>query len=76
VAGAAGAPVRMRRVDAPCGTIALSAAPLGPLADGVLLSAVSARARIAALIASGLLSALPGRSGRAVGAAPNREELG
>jgi hypothetical protein len=56
-------------------TIALSAAPLGPLAGGVLVSAVSARARIAALIASGPVPAPPGRSGRAVGAR-NREELG
>jgi hypothetical protein len=76
VAGAAGAPLGMRRGGCSCSTIALSTGPLGPLADGVLLSAVSARARIAALIASGLLLALPGRSSRAVGDAPNREELG
>jgi hypothetical protein len=49
--------------------------PLGPLADGVLLIAVSARARIAAFSASGLVLA-PGRSSRAVGDAPNWVELG
>jgi hypothetical protein len=76
VAGVAGPPLRMRRADAPAARSRCPPPPLGPLADGVLLSAVSARARIAAFIASGLVLALPGRSSRAVGDAPNREELG
>ena len=57
-------------------TISLLIAPLGPLAAGALLSAVSARATIAVFAAVGLLLAAWGTLSPSIRAAPSLDELG
>jgi hypothetical protein len=57
-------------------TISLLIAPLGPLAAGVLLGAVSARATIAVFAAFGLVLAVWGTLSPAIRAAPSLDELG
>jgi Transmembrane secretion effector len=56
--------------------IALLAAPVGPLAAGLLLGATTARATVAVLAAGGLGLALCGTASRAIRAAPSLAELG
>jgi Transmembrane secretion effector len=56
-------------------TIALTITPLGPLAAGFLLGAVSERAAIAVFAAFGLVLALWGTLSPAIRAAPNLDEL-
>jgi Transmembrane secretion effector len=63
------------RVESVRGTIALLIAPLGPLAAGVLLDTVSARATIAVFAATGLVLALWGTFSPAIRAAPDLDEL-
>lgn len=63
------------RVESVRGTIALLIAPLGPLAAGVLLDTVSARATIAVFAATGVVLALWGTFSPAIRAAPNLDEL-
>jgi hypothetical protein len=55
--------------------ISLLIAPLGPLAAGVLLSAVSARATIAVFAVAGLVLALWGTLSPTIRAAPSLDEL-
>jgi hypothetical protein len=63
------------RAEAVTSTIALLIAPLGPLAAGVLLGAVSERATIAVFAAAGLVLALWGTLSPAVRSAPSLDEL-
>lgn len=63
------------RVESVRGTIALLIAPLGPLAAGVLLDTVSARATIAVFAATSVVLALWGTFSPAIRAAPNLDEL-
>jgi Transmembrane secretion effector len=56
-------------------TISLLIAPLGPLAAGVLLGAVSARATIAVFAGFGLVLALWGTLSSSIRDAPNLDEL-
>jgi hypothetical protein len=56
-------------------TISLLIAPLGPLAAGALLGAVSARATIAVFAGFGLALAVWGTLSPALRAAPGLEEL-
>jgi hypothetical protein len=55
--------------------ISLLIAPLGPLAAGVLLSAVSARATIAAFAVAGLVLAVWGTLSPSIRTAPSLAEL-
>jgi hypothetical protein len=64
------------RVEGVRSSIALLIAPLGPLAAGVLMSAVSARATIAVFAGLGLVLALWGTLSRAIRDAPALDELG
>ena len=57
-------------------TISLLIAPLGPLAAGALLGAVSARATIAVFAGFGLVLAVWGTLSPSIRAAPSLEELG
>jgi MFS family permease len=63
------------RVSSVRTTIALLIAPLGPLAAGVLLEAVSARATIALFAAFGLALALWGTLSPAIRAAPSLDDI-
>jgi hypothetical protein len=63
------------RVESVRRTIALAVAPLGPLAAGVLLDTVSARATVAVLVAAGLALALWGTLSPAIRDAPTLAEL-
>jgi MFS family permease len=63
------------RVESVRSTIALLAAPLGPLVAGLLLEAVSARATIAVFAAVGLVLALWGTLSPSIRAAPRLEDL-
>jgi hypothetical protein len=63
------------RVESVRTNIALLIAPLGPLAAGLLLSAVSARATIALFAAFGLVLALWGTLSPSIRRAPSLEEL-
>jgi hypothetical protein len=63
------------RVESVRSTIALLIAPLGPLAAGVLLGAVSERATIAVFAAFGLVLALWGTLSPSIRAAPSLDEL-
>jgi MFS family permease len=63
------------RVESVRSTISLLLAPLGPLAAGLLLSTVSARATIALFAVGGLLLALWGTLSPAISAAPSLDEL-
>lgn len=63
------------RVGSVQSTIALLVAPLGPLAAGFLLDAVSERATIAVFAAFGLVLALWGTLSPAIRAAPSLDEL-
>jgi hypothetical protein len=63
------------RVESVRSSIALLIAPLGPLAAGVLVTSVSARATIAAFAGLGLVLALWGTLGRAIRDAPTFDEL-
>ena len=56
-------------------TLALLIAPLGPLAAGILLSSVSARATIALFAATALVLALWGTLSPSIRAAPSLDEL-
>jgi hypothetical protein len=58
------------------GAIALSISPLGPLAAGALLGAVSARTTIAVFAVSAFVLAVWGTLSPAIRAAPGLEELG
>lgn len=63
------------RVESVRTTIALVIAPLGPLAAGLLLDAVSERATIAVFAAFGLVLAVWGTLSRAIRDAPRLEEV-
>jgi len=63
------------RVESARVTIAVAASPLGPLAAGFLLGAVSARATVAAFAVLGLVLALWGTLSPAIRAAPSLAEL-
>jgi len=63
------------RAESVFSMIGLLIAPLGPLAAGVLLSAVSARATIAFFAAFGLLLAAWGTLSPSIRAAPSLDEL-
>ena len=63
------------RVESVRWTIALLAAPLGPLVAGVLLDATSERATIAVFAATGLILALWGTFSSAIRSAPSLDEL-
>jgi MFS family permease len=63
------------RVESVRSTLSLAIAPLGPLAAGVLLGAVSARATIAVFAACGLVLALWGTLSPAIRAAPSLDEI-
>ncbi|MGZ8783401.1 MAG: MFS transporter, partial [Gaiellaceae bacterium] len=63
------------RVESARTTIALLLAPLGPLASGLLLSSVSARASVAVILAFSLLLALWGTLSPSIRAAPRLSEL-
>jgi hypothetical protein len=63
------------RVGSVQSTIALLIAPLGPLAAGFLLDAVSERATIAVFAAFGLVLALWGTLSRAIRTAPSLDDL-
>jgi MFS family permease len=63
------------RVESVRSTIALLIAPLGPLAAGVLLDAVSERATIAVFAAFGLVLAVWGTLSPAIRGAPRLDEL-
>jgi MFS family permease len=63
------------RVESVRRTIAISIAPLGPLAAGLLLGVTSARATIAFFGAWGLFLALWGTLSSAIRAAPSLDEL-
>lgn len=63
------------RVEGVRTTISLAIAPLGPLAAGVLLSAASPRATVAAFAACGLVLALWGTLSPAIRNAPSLAEL-
>jgi MFS family permease len=63
------------RVESARVTIAVAASPLGPLAAGFLLGAVSARVTVAAFAALGLVLALWGTLSPAIRAAPSLAEL-
>ena len=63
------------RVESARVTIAVAASPLGPLAAGFLLSAVSERVTVAAFGALGLVLALWGTLSPGVRAAPSLDEL-
>jgi hypothetical protein len=63
------------RAEAVRATISLLIAPLGPLAAGVLLGAVSARATIAVFAASALVLAVWGTLSQSIRAAPSLDEL-
>jgi MFS family permease len=64
------------RVESVRLSIALLIAPLGPLAAGVLLSAVSARATVAVFAGLGLVLALWGTLSQAIHDAPSLDALG
>ena len=64
------------RVEGVRTTISLAIAPLGPLAAGVLLGAVSARATVAVFAACGLALAVWGTLSPAIRDAPSLAELG
>jgi hypothetical protein len=64
------------RVESVRSTIALLIAPLGPLAAGLLLDAVSERATIAVFAAFGLVLAVWGTLSPSIRAAPSLDELG
>jgi MFS family permease len=66
----------MGRVESVVTTIALFIAPLGPLAAGLLLDAVSERAAIAVFAAFGLVLAVWGTLSPAIRAAPSLDEIG
>jgi hypothetical protein len=63
------------RAEALRSTISLLIAPLGPLAAGVLLGAVSARATIAVFAAFGLVLAVWGTLSPSIRAAPSLDQL-
>jgi len=63
------------RVESVRTTIALMIAPLGPLAAGLLLDAVSARATIAVFAACGLALAVWGTLSPSIRGAPSLDEL-
>jgi predicted MFS family arabinose efflux permease len=63
------------RVESLWRTISLLIAPLGPLAAGVLLDSVSARATIALFAAVGLVLAVWGSLSPSIRAAPSLDEL-
>ena len=63
------------RVESVRSTLSLAIAPLGPLAAGVLLGAVSARATIALFAGFGLVLALWGTLSPSIRAAPSLDEL-
>jgi MFS family permease len=63
------------RVESARSTISLLIAPLGPLAAGFLLGAVSARATIAVFAAFGLVLAVWGTLSPSIRAAPSLDEL-
>jgi hypothetical protein len=63
------------RAEAVTSTIALLIAPLGPLAAGVLLGAVSERATIAVFAAAGLVLAVWGTLSPSIRSAPSLDEL-
>jgi MFS family permease len=63
------------RVESVRSTISLLAAPLGPLAAGLLLGAVSARATVAVFASAGLVLALWGTLSRSIRAAPSLDDL-
>ncbi len=63
------------RVDSAARTVSLSAAPLGPLLAGFLLSSISERATVAAFAACGLVLALWGTLSPALREAPSLAEL-
>jgi hypothetical protein len=63
------------RAEAVRATISLLIAPLGPLAAGLLLGAVSARATIAVFAASALVLAVWGTLSQSIRAAPSLDEL-
>jgi len=63
------------RVESVRSTIALLIAPLGPLAAGFLLSAVSARATIAVFAGFGLVLAVWGTLSPSIRTAPSLDEL-
>jgi MFS family permease len=63
------------RVESVRSTIALLIAPLGPLAAGVLLEAVSPRATVAVFVGFALVLALAGTLSPSIRAAPSLDEL-
>jgi hypothetical protein len=63
------------RVESVRSNISLLLAPLGPLVAGLLLSAVSARATVAAFALAGLALAVAGTLSPAIRAAPSLAEL-
>lgn len=64
------------RAMAASGTLRAAAAPLGPLAAGLLLGVVSVRATVAIAMAATLVAAVAGTASRAIREAPGRlEEL-
>jgi hypothetical protein len=65
----------LRRVESVRSTIALLIAPLGPLAAGLLLGLVSARATIAVFAGFGLALAVWGTLSPSIRAAPSFDEL-
>jgi hypothetical protein len=64
------------RVERVRRTIALAVAPLGPLAAGLLLDAVSAGATVAGLVLCSLALALWGTLSPSIRDAPSLDELG
>ena len=63
------------RVNGAAANISLAVSPLGPLAAGLLLSAVSARATVAVFAAAGLVLALWGTLSPSIRKAPSLDEL-
>jgi hypothetical protein len=56
------------------GTLRAAAAPLGPLAAGLLLGVVSARTTVAIAMSATLVAAVAGTASRAIREAPARLE--
>jgi MFS family permease len=63
------------RVNGAAANISLAVSPLGPLAAGLLLSSVSARATVAVFTAAGLVLALWGTLSPSIRKAPSLDEL-
>jgi hypothetical protein len=63
------------RVNGAAANISLAVSPLGPLAAGLLLSTVSARATVGVFAAAGLVLAVWGTLSPSIRKAPSLDEL-